>query len=429
LIIKAKLENGNTKQIHYITSPTGLVAIYVMDNSGNKMYYALTDHLGSINSLLSSAGSVVEEHAFDSWGNRRDPHNWGNASSTASAITDRGFTLHEHLYDFDLIHMNGRVYCPTTMQFVSTDPFIQALGNTANYNRYSYCLNDPINHSDPSGYQFYQIEEPWFNPYAGNLLNQTTIGGNDFSSGGGSRMGWSNGTMYNADGSIKSADPYTKELVDTYYEALLENPGMNLSVAEWYANGGRAGTKTITIEWYQNKGDDGGLVYTNTTYKVVKDASSNGGMITTDLSNIDIFQADANFLMVAGKDLSAKAFGFGFEYGYGVKYNVFGGKLSENGLAPTLGEPLAFFKLGNSLGGFNYEKSIYSGKVNFNFKIGVVEFSKSRGADIVLWDVSAAQGLGVNSKGTLNLIHTFVGYSDMQQKFYDVNGHMCPIIP
>jgi len=163
--------------------------------------------------------------------------------------------------------------------------------------------------------------------------------------------------------------------------------------------------------------------------EVCKGATSRRGVIRTDLSNIGVFQADANLLMVAGKDISAKAFGFGFEYGYGVKYNVFGGKLSENGIKPTLGEPLVFFKLGNSIGGFNYEKSIYSGKVNFRFKIGVVEFSKSRGADIVLWDLSAAQGLGVNSKGTLNLIHTFIGYSDMQQKFYDVNGHMCPIIP
>ncbi|MGQ1788381.1 RHS repeat-associated core domain-containing protein [Saccharicrinis sp. GN24d3] len=54
---------------------------------------------------------------------------------------------------------NGRTYCPTTMQFVSPDPIIQSLGNSANYNRYSYCMNNPIMYTDPSGYQHYPYQD------------------------------------------------------------------------------------------------------------------------------------------------------------------------------------------------------------------------------------------------------------------------------
>ncbi|MGQ1788536.1 RHS repeat-associated core domain-containing protein, partial [Saccharicrinis sp. GN24d3] len=74
---------------------------------------------------------------------------------------------------------NGRTYCPTTMQFVSPDPLIQSPHSTANYNRYSYCMNNPIMYSDPSGYRYYHVEEPWFNPYAGNLMGHTSIGGSE----------------------------------------------------------------------------------------------------------------------------------------------------------------------------------------------------------------------------------------------------------
>jgi ribosomal protein S11 len=35
--------------------------------------------------------------------------------------------------------------------FLSPDNYIQAPGNTQNYNRYAYCLNNPLKYTDPSG--------------------------------------------------------------------------------------------------------------------------------------------------------------------------------------------------------------------------------------------------------------------------------------
>ena len=53
---------------------------------------------------------------------------------------------------FGIINMNGRVYDPLTGQFFSPDPFIQAPDNWLNYNRYGYCMNNPLKYTDPSGY-------------------------------------------------------------------------------------------------------------------------------------------------------------------------------------------------------------------------------------------------------------------------------------
>ena len=69
-------------------------------------------------------------------------------------ITDRGYTFHEHLEPFGLINMNGRVYDPVLARFLSPDPYVQAPDYTQNFNRYSYCLNNPFKYTDPSGELF-----------------------------------------------------------------------------------------------------------------------------------------------------------------------------------------------------------------------------------------------------------------------------------
>jgi len=48
--------------------------------------------------------------------------------------------------------MNGRIYSPGTMRFTSPDPFVQEPNNLQSYNRYSYVMNNPLTHTDPSGY-------------------------------------------------------------------------------------------------------------------------------------------------------------------------------------------------------------------------------------------------------------------------------------
>jgi RHS repeat-associated protein len=62
--------------------------------------------------------------------------------------------MHEHLDDFQLINMNGRVYDPLTAQFLSPDPYLQAPDNWLNYNRYGYAFGNPFKYTDPTGEWF-----------------------------------------------------------------------------------------------------------------------------------------------------------------------------------------------------------------------------------------------------------------------------------
>ena len=51
--------------------------------------------------------------------------------------------------------MNGRVYDPLVGRFLSPDPFVQDISNSQNFNRYCYCLNNPVKYTDPTGEFFW----------------------------------------------------------------------------------------------------------------------------------------------------------------------------------------------------------------------------------------------------------------------------------
>jgi len=148
--------NG-TRKIHYISGGDGLAAVFITTGTiteGN-MYYTYTDHLGSIVAITNDNGTeLLEEHSFDPWGRRRNAETWEYEpiiNSQLSIINGRGYTGHEHLYNFGLINMNGRLYDPVLGRMLSPDNFVQMPDVSQNFNRYSYVLNNPLSNTDPDG--------------------------------------------------------------------------------------------------------------------------------------------------------------------------------------------------------------------------------------------------------------------------------------
>jgi RHS repeat-associated protein len=118
-----------------------------------KCLFLIIDALDSINMIVNANdGTIASDMSYDAWGRRRNPYDWTYTNITTSSITDRGFTMHEMLDNFDLINMNGRAYDPLLGQFLSPDPFVTNPENPQSYNRYAYCLNNPLKYTDPSGY-------------------------------------------------------------------------------------------------------------------------------------------------------------------------------------------------------------------------------------------------------------------------------------
>ena len=163
--------SGKIKKIHHISGGDGLAGIYINDDGNSNFYSAYCDYQGSLLALTDINGVVKEKYAYDPWGNRRNPALWKDADTRTKFIIDRGYTLHEHLDALGLINMNGRVYDPLLGMFLSPDPYVQAPGNWLNYNRYGYCLNNPLIYTDPDG------ELWWLIPIAvGAVINWATNG-------------------------------------------------------------------------------------------------------------------------------------------------------------------------------------------------------------------------------------------------------------
>lgn len=155
-----KETQGNvTKEYTYIggdayTAP----AIAITQNGTTEIYSLLRDYLGTVTHVVNSSYIVSDEYSFDAWGRRRSANDWSYTldSNDREFFAGRGYTGHEQLPWFNTINMNGRLYDPLVGRFINVDPYVQAPDETQSFNRYSYCLNNPLKYTDPSG------EIAWF---------------------------------------------------------------------------------------------------------------------------------------------------------------------------------------------------------------------------------------------------------------------------
>ena len=195
---KEVTDSGMTEHKHYL-SAGGMVFAMQITRSGNltqggstkpqeSLQYLHHDHLGSVAVVTDHTGSVVERLAYDPWGKRRFPNGTADVNDTIVGLTiDRGFTMHEHLDEMGLIHMNGRIFDPLIGRFMSADPFIQAPENLQSHNRFAYVMNNPLSYTDPSGYfslrklfrAVLAIAVGYFTgQWIGNLFQSAAIGAN-----------------------------------------------------------------------------------------------------------------------------------------------------------------------------------------------------------------------------------------------------------
>lgn len=134
-------ENGVTRHFYYLDN--GCIYVIEGSQSTGTYYYAFTDHLGSVTRIFDESGASVFEAEYDAWGRQ--------AVSRNTIGFHRGYTGHEMLPEFGLINMNGRLYDPMLGRFISPDNYVQMPDFSQSFNRYSYCINNPLKYNDPDG--------------------------------------------------------------------------------------------------------------------------------------------------------------------------------------------------------------------------------------------------------------------------------------
>ncbi len=159
--------SGESKQGAYVVRIAGpeattLGSIALTEPHKGKRSYYYTDHLGSVVARGDDTGTIEERFHYDPWGR---PLEGAWSQTTAGPVkrwpdygfNDRGFSGHEMLGVSQLVHMNGRIYDPAIGRFLSPDPLVKGGFNLQSHNRYSYVLNNPLVHIDPSGHFFKKI--------------------------------------------------------------------------------------------------------------------------------------------------------------------------------------------------------------------------------------------------------------------------------
>jgi len=151
--------NGTIEQKHYVSAGGQVFALFTSRSGtlnglpASSTSYLHQDHLGSVAVITDEAGAVSERLAYDPWGKRRRiDGNPDKFDALVGQSTDRGYTMHEHLDEVGIIHMNGRIYDPLIGRFMSADPYVQAPTNLKTFNRYGYVWNNPLKMFDPEGF-------------------------------------------------------------------------------------------------------------------------------------------------------------------------------------------------------------------------------------------------------------------------------------
>lgn len=110
---------------------------------GSTMYYLYNGH-ADVTALIDGAGAIQGTYYYDAFGNI--------AESTGTL--DNPFTFAGYHYDKEtgLYYLNTRMYDPKTARFMQEDSYRGEFNDPLSLNLYTYCYNEPIMYSDPTGH-------------------------------------------------------------------------------------------------------------------------------------------------------------------------------------------------------------------------------------------------------------------------------------
>ena len=122
----------------------GSTRIVTVRDGYQHFYHA--DHLGGLNVRTDGEGNLKERVEYEPYGMIAKREFFDSEEVTPFYFTGKPLDDETGLYYF-----NARYYDPELGRFIQPDTIVPGYDNPQAYNRYSYCLNNPINRIDPSG--------------------------------------------------------------------------------------------------------------------------------------------------------------------------------------------------------------------------------------------------------------------------------------
>ena len=151
--ILAQTTNGKTLCFFYDQQGNRVA----MADSSNHIYYYLYNLQGDVIALAdASTGKLAATYTYDAWGKIVEINDQVPEDVAETSIAKiNPFRYRGYYYDTEteLYYLNSRYYDAETGRFINADNAITgAGGDVRGYNLFSYCMNDPVNMSDPTGH-------------------------------------------------------------------------------------------------------------------------------------------------------------------------------------------------------------------------------------------------------------------------------------
>ena len=110
-------------------------------------YYYVLNLQGDVVKLVTESGAVAASYEYDAWGNI--------LSQSGSMAEKNPLRYRGYYYDTEtgFYYVSSRYYDPEVGRWINADAadYIGADGSPLSYNLFAYCLNNPVNMTDPTG--------------------------------------------------------------------------------------------------------------------------------------------------------------------------------------------------------------------------------------------------------------------------------------
>ena len=140
-------QTGGGNTIDFLYDENG--SVYSIVYNGTQ-YYLVKNLQGDVTQIRSIYGTVLVEYAYDAWGNVLDIS--GTYASTLGQNNPIRYRGYYYDSETSLYYLNSRYYDPANRRWINADNRISGIGGSIQgYNMFAYCMNNPVNMSDPTG--------------------------------------------------------------------------------------------------------------------------------------------------------------------------------------------------------------------------------------------------------------------------------------
>ena len=139
-------ETNGTDTIYYTYDSSGQLAS--MDLNGVEYYY-IRNAQGDIIGLFDKTGAQVVAYTYDTWGKLISTT--GSLASTVGVKNPYLYRGYRYDTETGLYYLQSRYYSPDWGRFINMDATGGKIGELLSHNVFAYCMNNPVNMSDPDG--------------------------------------------------------------------------------------------------------------------------------------------------------------------------------------------------------------------------------------------------------------------------------------